>query len=102
MISSIKPTCRIPFKRNSLATSKNIERQTSPVQKYTDCFLKHSAESVPALFAMTLLWSHLDKASGKMSFKQAFHNNMKSFFAPVLIASSILLSYIDNKNTKSR
>ena len=101
MISSIKSACQIPFKRNLSPTQKNNEEQKNTALRYTDSFIKHSAESTPALFFMTALCSHLDKSSGKMPFKQAFIKNFKGFFLPVLVASSALLSYIDNRNNKT-
>lgn len=100
MISSINPACRIPFKGNFQVTQKNMEKQNNTALKYADSFLHHSVESVPAMLAITTLWSYLDKTAGKMTFKQAFANNMKGFFLPVLVASSALLSYIDNRNAK--
>ena len=100
MISAINPACQIPFKRNLQVTQKNEKLQTNPALKYADSFLHHSVESIPAMLSMTVLWSYIDKASGKMPFKKAFFNNMKGFFLPVLVASSALLSYIDNRNAK--
>lgn len=100
MILSIKPACQVPFKRNLSTTQKNNKLQNNIAVKYAYSFVKHSAESVPALFAMTALCSHLDKASNKMTFSQAFLKNFKGFFLPVLVASSAVLSYIDNRDSK--
>lgn len=102
MIQSIKPACQIPFKRNLSVTHNKFEKQKSTALKYADSFLHHSVESVPAMLTMTVLWSYLDKAAGKTTFKNAFANNVKGFFLPVLVASSALLSYIDNRNAKNK
>ncbi len=100
MITSINSACQVPFKKDLYSNPQNKNLYNNPAVKYTDSFVKHSVESVPALLAMTTLWAAIDKTSGKMPFKQAFANNFKVFFLPVLVASSALLSYIDNRKAK--
>lgn len=101
MITSINSACPIFFKNNSSAENSKLHKNKSAIGNYADSFLKHSADSVPTLLSVTAIWAGIDKTTRNIPFKQAFANNMKVFFLPVLVASSALLSYIDNRNTKT-
>ena len=74
----------------------------SAVSKYADSFVRHTVESAPALFGLSVLWSVCEK-SASYPFKKAMWNNLKNYFAPVLLATSVILTTIENiPNKKSK
>ncbi len=81
---------------------QNSYQPASPaIVKYADSFVKNAGKSTPVLLSMTLLWSFIDKNSTAIPLKKAFVRNMKGFFLPVLISSSALITYFENKKTKN-
>lgn len=85
---------------------ENKKNNSNPVIKegasYADSFVKHSVQSAPMLLALTGLWSFVDYKSAKIPMKTSLANNFKSFFLPVMLVSSLLLSVIDNKNNNHK
>lgn len=69
-------------------------------KKYADSFLKNAKESAPVFLALTSVITVLDYGKKQADIKKLLKKNLLKYFAPVLIASSMLCSYIENKNKK--
>lgn len=70
------------------------------LKPYADSFVSNAKKTTPAMIALTGMWTAADVSSRKMPVKNALSNNIKSFFLPVVIGSSILLSVIENRKTQ--
>ncbi len=84
-------------KKNKAASM--LKKGMDTVKTYTDSFVKHTKKSVPILFGMTIVWA-IAGCNDKRPFKTAFKNNIKNFFVPVLLLSSVLLMILENKKPK--
>ena len=100
MIQRVSMTNRsVPFARNNEQKKIVNTEQKTAVKPYIDSFKKHASDSTPLLFAVSGAWTAYDVVTKKTPLKKALSNNFLGFFAPVLVASSIVLSIIENKKT---
>lgn len=95
---SMPKTSLYSFKQNKQIDKPDVIKKGNPVKSYADSFVKNAEKSLPVLTVMTAMWTAIDVYSRKVPIKQALLNNMKGFFAPVLLFSSALLALIENKN----
>lgn len=79
---------------------KNLNIMNTKAGRYAESFVKNAAESAPVFLGMTAIWASYDKTALKTTYKNAFYNNFKKFFLPMMVVSSAFLSYIDNKSNK--
>ncbi len=86
---------------NNEKKQNNYRTAAPAIVKYADSFVNHSVKSTPVLIGMTFLWSLIDNASTAIPVRKALVRNIKGFFLPVLIGSSALLTYLENKKTKN-
>ncbi len=85
------------FKKSFEKPSERINDKVNHVSPYIDSFVSNAKQSTPMLLGVTALWALFDKSSRKIPLKKAFMNNLKGFFIPVILISSALLSFIENK-----
>lgn len=101
----IKSITGVQNKVNAFAqkgmTSYNKIKNDAKMGGYTDSFVKHSKQSAPSFFAVSAIWAYMDKKTGKSTFKNALVNNVKNYMIPIVLVSSVILSFIENKNTKN-
>ena len=97
---------KISMANRSVSFAQNTEKKEfisesgkAKVKSYTDSFVKHASDSTPLLLAVAGGWTAYDVVTKKAPFKSAVANNFLGFFAPVLIASSAILSIVENKKT---
>lgn len=91
--------------KNSLKQTRQsgktiVSTQLNTVKPYIDSFVKNTKKSTPAIAGFTAFWTLVDKSSKNISLKKAVTNNIKGFFIPVLVGSSVLLSVIENKKSQ--
>lgn len=79
---------------------RKIDENSPYAIRYADSFVKHTVDSAPVLGALTVFWSFVDK-SRFASMKKSLNYNVKNFFLPVLIITSAITSFIDNKKPKA-
>lgn len=87
----------VTFAQNKEQKKNLTSKQKTEIKPYFDSFKKHAGESIPLLLAVSGAWTAYDIISKKSNFKTALLNNVVGFFAPVLIASSAVLSIVENK-----
>ena len=80
---------------------KESVRESSAVVRYADSFVSHSIDSAPVLSGLTLIWSFLDKSQG-IPFKKALSNNIKRFFLPVMLVTSAVTAFLENKKMNKK
>ena len=100
----IEPVSNINTPKNTgMQKEKNTpqRQERSFVMRYADSFIKHSIDSAPTLTGLTLVWSFLDKSRG-IPLKKAFSNNIKNFFLPVILVTSAVTAFIENKNLNQK
>ncbi len=82
------------------------EKPAAPVKTkarlYTDSFLNNAVKSTPLLLSLSAVWSIIDYGTKKESLIKAFSNNLKWFFAPVLIVSSVIMALTENIKPKEK
>ena len=81
--------------QRNYGNSNNTLKEKAVV--FADSFAKHTVNSAPMLFSLTTVWALMEKSAKKISFSKAFANNVKNYFVPVILTSSIVLSIIENK-----
>ena len=100
MIQSVSMANRsVSFAQNKEQKKIVTAKQKSKIKSYTDSFKKHAVDSTPLLLAVSGAWTAYDVVTKECSLKIALKNNFLGFFAPVLIASSTILSIVENKKT---
>lgn len=100
MIQQVSMANRMSFSKKDKQTKPlNNEKTATKMTPYVDSFKKHAQESKPVLLAVSTGWTLYDVLSKTRSFPKALLLNFGCFFAPVLIASSAILSVIENKKT---
>ena len=95
----VKPVSMGNMPKSSAVQGKNNKeapQKNSFVRQYADSFVKHSIDSAPVLSGLTLVWSFLDKSRG-VPLKKALSHNIKNFFLPVMLVTSSVTAYIENK-----
>jgi len=85
------------FKKSSEKPTEHINDKINRVSPYVDSFISNAKQSTPMFLGVTALWAVFDKSSRKIPLKKAFMNNLKGFFVPVILISSALLSFVENK-----
>ncbi len=90
---------KTPQKGNSERTPLLTKEQKEYASNYADSFTKHAVKSTPILLSLTGIWSLMDYSNSKESLRKSLVKNLKYYFLPVLIGSSVLLAYIENKKT---
>ncbi len=100
MIQSVSMTNRsVSFAQNKDQKKILPSEQKTKMKPYVDSFKKHASDSTPLLLAVSGGWAAYDIISKKSTVKTALMNNFLGFFAPVLVASSVVLSIVENKKT---
>lgn len=100
-----------PIAQTSMSDSSNSRKaktkvysgvnQNSPyIARYADSFVRHSVESVPVMGALTVFWSFVDK-NRFGSLPKAIKHNAKNFFLPVVLITSAVTAFIENRTKKS-
>ncbi len=87
------------FKKNKQAVKTVAAKQINTAKPYVDSFVKNAKKSTPAIASLTAFWTLVDKSSKNISFSKSLTNNIKGFFIPVVVGSSVLLSLIENKKS---
>lgn len=87
------PTFKQAFKKPEI----NEKIRNNKQLKFVDSFVKQSAKSAPALFGLTYLWSYMDMKTKGIQIKDTLKTNVKNFFVPALVASSLIIAAIDTK-----
>lgn len=90
------------FTKHQENPKEQFQQKIDKAKPYADSFLKHAKQSVPVLLGLTAVWTAADKYTRQIPLKKAFSHNMTGFFAPVLICSSALLSFVENKKTPGK
>lgn len=89
---------KITFKQrdigNSLFNYDNVKREITP---QIDSFKKYAKETKPALLTIATGWTIYDIVSKTRSIPKSIISNYFGFFIPTLIATSAVLSYVENK-----
>lgn len=98
MIQRVSDISNVTFKSNKRNEDNQNQNFTGKLSSYADSFMRNSVDSAPLLLALTGVWSVIDKKTAKIPFKKALANNITRFFAPVLIFSSLVLAFIENKS----
>ena len=78
----------------------NTLKKKNKVIKYADSFVNNAIDSVPILLSITAVSALMNKKARDMNFKQSFKYSFKSYFVPVLIASSAFFTFFDNKKNE--
>lgn len=92
-------TLNITFGQNKKETKNSSFLKSEYGKKYADTFVKHTKESAPMLLGLTALWSAIDYGTRNISVNKSILKNLSSFFIPVLVGSSALLTAIEMKKT---
>lgn len=79
--------------------SGRVNKNSSYPVRYMDSFVKHSVSSVPTLGALTVFWSFVDKTRYG-SVPKALGHNIKTFMLPVMVITSAVTAFIENKGPK--
>lgn len=79
---------------DSLFNYNNVKREMTP---QIDSFKKYTQETKPALLTIATGWTIYDIVSKTRSFPKSIVCNYIGFFIPALIASSAILSFVENK-----
>ena len=90
---------KISFKKQYTTDVKTEDKKILN-KKYVDSFLKNAKESAPVFLALTSVITVLDYGKKQADIKKLLKKNLLKYFAPVLISSSMLCAYIENKNKK--
>ncbi len=85
-------------KINNLNTKTSEKLKNNKAGCYAESFAKNSVKSAPIILGMTGALSYLQKGANNSKIKENFKHNLKNFFVPVLLCSSLLLAGIENSN----
>lgn len=88
------------LKQNKQAGKAIAAKQLNTAKPYVDSFVKNAKKSTPAIASLTALWTLVDKSAKNIPFSKALTSNIKGFFIPVVVGSSILLAIIENKKSQ--
>ncbi len=97
---SIPNNSKMSFKQNKQISKADSVKTLNAVKPYADSFISNAKKTTPMMLALTGMWTAVDVSSKKMPVSNALLNNIKGFFLPVVIGSSLLLSVIENKKTQ--
>lgn len=87
--------------KKSIFAQKKINENSPYLVRYADSFVRHSVESAPVLGGLTVFWSFVDKSRfGTM--KKALTYNTKNFLLPVMLITSGITAFIDNRKAKTK
>lgn len=90
------------LKKSAENVKKKFHSKIDTAKPYADSFIKNAKQSTPVLLGVTAVWSIIDNRTKKVPLKKSLSNNMKGFFVPVIIFSSALLSFIENKKSSPK
>ena len=90
---------KISFK-NKYTNEAKVEDKKVLYKKYADSFVKNAKETAPMFLALTSVITVLDYGKKQVDMKKLLKKNLIKYFAPVLISSSLLCSYIENRKKK--
>lgn len=87
--------------RKNIFPKRKVDENSPYILRYADSFVKHTVDSAPVLGALTVFWSFIDKGRfGTM--KKSLGYNAKNFLLPVMIITSGITAFIDNKKPKTK
>lgn len=89
------------LKQNKQSGKMFINNKINMAKPYVDSFVKNSKKTAPVMAGLTAVWTAVDHTSKKLPLKKALTNNLKGFFLPVVLGSSVLLAVIENKKTRN-
>lgn len=98
MIKPVSMVNRVSFAQKNIGNSLfNYDNAKMKMTPQIDSFKKYVKETKPALLTIATGWTIYDIISKTRSVPKSIICNFVGFFIPTLIASSAILSFVENK-----
>ncbi len=90
---------KVSFSSNCLYDNNKKCKKTK-CNSYSHNILKQAGQSTPVLLSLTAVKTLFEYTGKELPIQKVFANNMLKFFAPLLVLSSLVFSFLECNNKK--